>query len=146
MHRQERGLGLLEMLLVLVVVSVLLLAMGRYYGLVQRQAAVTQAQQSIDILRMAAVQEGIQLSQPTVGNAIPTWAQRGVVPVDIAQQGNPWGGELVATVALRQLTVRMTRVPTMAGRSLRTIYDQPARGVRAQYEQHLLVVTMDLSA
>ena len=146
MQRQERGLGLLEMLLVLVVVSVLLLTMGRYYGLTQRQAAVAQAQQSIDTLRMAAVRESIQPAQSAMGSLIPTWAQRGIVPADLAQQGNPWGGELVADIALHQLTVRMTRVPAAAGLVLQSIYDQPVRGLRAQYDHHQLIVTLDLSA
>ena len=84
MQRQERGVGLLEMLLVLVVVSVLLLAMGRYYGLarVSRGSSATKHRH----LAHGAVQEA---TQPTSGRQCDTnvGAAR-LVPADIAQQGN----------------------------------------------------------
>ena len=62
------------------------------------------------------------------------WVQRGLCLQTLLSRAI-WGGERMATVTSRRLTVRMTHVPATAGKARRHLRSGE-HGVRGQYEQH----------
>lgn len=113
MKQHKNGIGLLELMLSLIVISGLLVGVTRYYTLTQREQHVNVAAGLIQSIRAACdrwrvgheTYEGISSLQDLV--------DRGYLP-DVYDNNptNPWGGSIeVSAVDSEHIKIRFTDIP-----------------------------------
>jgi type II secretory pathway pseudopilin PulG len=96
LKQNNKGIGLLELLLSLVIISVLLTVAFRFFkptNLSQR------SNETIDMIQAIATaeQRWLMTNNEDPGNVLKTFVERGFLPDSFLNAKNPWGGDMKVT-------------------------------------------------
>lgn len=96
LKQNNKGIGLLELLLSLVIISVLLTVAFRFFkptNLSQR------SNEAIDMIQAVATaeQRWMMTNNENPGDVLQTFVERGFLPESFLNAKNPWGGDLKVT-------------------------------------------------
>lgn len=108
-----KGIGLLELLLALAILSTMILLATRYYSATRGAQQVTEAMKIIQSVSVAgSIMSSNNVALSTT-DALAQFVTRGSVPGDFADETvNPWQGAVIArSTAAKQLQIELTLVP-----------------------------------
>lgn len=109
--KKQKGIGLLELMLALVIISVLLVAATRYFSSTDSSRKVNTA---ADILQ-AVINASEDVKMAGNSYELITNTQylkdRGLLPADWTATSNPWGGDIQVVGAATEITLTLTNVP-----------------------------------
>lgn len=96
LKQNNKGIGLLELLLSLVIISVLLVVATRFFkptNLSQR------SNEAIDMIQAIATaeQRWLMTNNEAPGDVLKTFVERGFLPDSFLNAKNPWGGDMKVT-------------------------------------------------
>lgn len=116
-----KGIGLLELMLALAIISVLLVAATRYFAATDSSRKVNMA---ADMLQ--AVITASEDSRMSTGNYLQITEreylqEQGLLPADWTETSNPWGGDIQVKGTADSITLTLTKVPNKDCLSLKDL-------------------------
>lgn len=123
-YSRERGISLLEIMLVLVVAAGIIIAASRYFTVTRLNQQVNEAATMINNVYVAALQYSNNNDLSTIN--ISTLINGGSLPADFDNsEANPWSGSISAAGAGNVLTVTLSNVPEKACANLTARFSSP---------------------
>lgn len=129
----HRGIGLLELMLSIIVITAVILGATKYYLVAKEAMRITQAQEVVSNVGAAAykwVEGYANFSKfPTQKDEIGTLVTAGLLPGKYNQPGiSPWGGKLITSSDADALRVGFAGLPTKACAILKAKYGKCVAG------------------
>lgn len=110
-----KGIGLLELMLVLAIISVMTVAAVRYFSIVSASSRIEQAMEMVSAIRAAGERWKVGNDDYTSAS-ISEFVARGFLPSVYSNITTPWGGTISATKNTdpAKLDIKFIGVPTKA--------------------------------
>lgn len=108
-RNKQRGIGLLELMLSLAIISVLLVMATRYYKSADQGQKVNNSISLITGIAGAAAQY-VNAHPDTTALTIDTLVDQNYLPANFKGLKNPWGGDVQLAVSGGSVTVTFTKV------------------------------------
>lgn len=97
--RQNRGIGLLELMLSLAIIGTLIIMATQYFGVVTERQRVMRTIDKVQAIRAASERAVVVGFKPASSdNILPSLIARNYLPANI--QNNPWGGDVIMVAAV----------------------------------------------
>lgn len=111
----SKGIGLLELMLALAIISMLTVAAVRYFSVVSASSRVEQAMEMVSAIRAAGERWKVGNDDYTSAS-IGEFVARGFLPGVYSKITTPWGGVISAAKNTdpTKLDIKFTNVPTKA--------------------------------
>lgn len=129
-YRHGKGIGLLELMLALAIISILIIMATRYYQTASRSQKVAEAVTQVNAI-IAAVGKwkiGKIESDYVGGLSIQQLVDQGLLPNEFKDGAhvNPWGGHIIITPLFRNrphdLTIQFNEVDSKDGAALESMF------------------------
>lgn len=122
MLAKEKGIGLLELMLALAIISVLLVAATRYFASTDSSRKVNDAVNMLQAVINAS--EDWRTSKNSYADiSLTELEKQGLLP-NWGDTSNPWGGGIIVAGTATSITLKLTNVPQKDCLSLSSIMDK----------------------
>lgn len=117
-RKSNKGIGLLELMLALVIIAILTISAMRYYTVAEQSQNVTKTIDMIQVIKSAG-RRWLLTHENFTANPLQDFVDRKFLPDDFATSNNPWGGNFtVNSTGQTDLSVALGNVPCKACNSM----------------------------